>query len=107
MLAGLTELEAVLGGAGREVASSIRCRIIEAMAARDRGDSVAMIDALGSAMKDLAAIGDHISPGDGHAMVTLATRFRNSLLRGDLTTAKQSMDVMFDQSGARFQTKKG
>jgi hypothetical protein len=106
MLAGLTELQVVLGDAGRAVVLSVRARLIEAMAARDRGDPVAMLDAVGRAMTEMATVGDRLSPGDGPLMAMLANRFQASLLRGDVSEAKKDLDVMFDQSGARYQTKK-
>lgn len=106
MLAAVSQLETVLGAAGREAALSIRSRIINAMAARDRGDTEDMIDSISSAMRDLATAAGRISPGDGQAMAAVAEHFRRSLLRGDVASAKEGMDIMFDQSGARYQQKK-
>ena len=102
MLAGLSELEKLLGDSGRAVVESVRSRLIEASAARDRGDPVAMLDAVSSAMRDLAALGERFGPGEGRLMNALAERFRDSLLRGDLAEAKKGMDYMFEQSGARY-----
>ncbi len=102
MVSGLSELELVLGNVGKQVVPAIRMRLLEAMAARDRGDSVAMLESVGSAMKELAAVGDRIGADEGRLMTMLAQRFQDSLKRGDLANAKQDMDVMFDRSGATF-----
>lgn len=106
MLAGLTQLQLLLGDAGRSLVLSVRARLIEAMAARDRGDTVAMLEAIGRAMNELATVGDRLSPGDGPLMAMMANRFKDALLRGDMGEAKKDLDVMFDQSGARYGTKK-
>ncbi len=102
MLAGLSELEKLLGDSGKVVLESVRVRLIQASAARDRGDPVAMLDAVSDAMRDLAALGERFGAGEGRRMYALAERFRDSLLRGDLAEAKKDMDFMFEQSGARF-----
>jgi hypothetical protein len=103
LVSGLTELEVVLGEVGKQVVPAIRTRLIEAMAARDRGDSQTMVRAVGAAMRELAAVGDRVGQGEGRMMTALAERFERSLLQGDLANAKKDMDVMFDRSGARIQ----
>jgi hypothetical protein len=103
LLTGLSELELLLGDAGKPVIGAVRSRLRAASAARDRGDPVAMLDAVSAAMRDLAALGERLGPGEGRLMTALAQRFRDALLRGDLAEAKKGMDVMFEQSGARYQ----
>ncbi len=102
MVLGLTELEAVLGEAGRRAIPAVRDRLGDALAARDRGDPVAMLDAVGAAMQALAAVGEQLEPGEGQLMTMLAQRFQSSLMRGDIPDAKKDMDVMFERSGARI-----
>ncbi len=102
MVKGLCELELVLGDVGKRIVPAIRARLLEAMAARDRGDDVGMLQAVGAAMKELAMAGDSLGTGEGQLMTMLAARFQGSLLRGDLANAKQDMDAMFDRSGARY-----
>lgn len=106
MVKGLSELELVLGDVGKRIVPAIRLRLLEAMAARDRGDDVAMLRCVGAAMKELAAVGDSLGAGEGQLMTMLAERFQGSLLRGDLTNAKQDMEVMFDRSGSRYRNDK-
>jgi hypothetical protein len=101
LLAGLGELETVLGETARPALAAIRGRLIEAAAARDRGDPVATLQAVSAAMADLAALADRLDPPEGRAMRAVAERFGTALLRGDLSEAKQGLDVMFERSGAR------
>lgn len=107
MLAGVSQLEAIFGEPGRVAAIAIRARIVDAMAARDRGDTPAMVDAIGQAMRELAAIAHRVAPGDAQSMAAVTAHFRKSLLSGDLAAAKGVMDVMFDASGARYRTEDG
>jgi len=102
MVLGLTELESVLGEAGRRAIPAVRDRLGDALAARDRGDPVAMLEAVGAAMQALAEVGEQLEPGEGQLMTMLAQRFQSSLMRGDLPDAKKDMDVMFERSGARI-----
>jgi len=101
MLAGLDELETVLGESGRRAIPTVRASLTEALAARGRGDPVATIEAVGAAMRALAEVGERLAPGEGQLMASLAQNFRGALMRGDLPEAKKDMDVMFDRSGAR------
>jgi hypothetical protein len=101
LLDGLEELGNVLGDAGRAALPVIRTRLIEAVAARDRGDPVGSLRALSAAMADLTALADRLDPFESRAMRLVAERFQTALLRGDLAEAKQGLDVMFERSGAR------
>lgn len=102
LLSGLAELDLLLGDSCKPALAAVRARLLEASAARDRGDPVAMLDGVSAAMRELAALGEHFGPGEGRMMNALAERFRTSLLRGDLAEAKKDMDVMFENSGARY-----
>jgi hypothetical protein len=53
MLNGLAELAVVLGEPGKRAAPIIRSRLIEAMAARDRGDRDATVQAVAAAMREI------------------------------------------------------
>lgn len=102
MLVGMTELETVLGEAARATVRSVQQHLRDAMAARDRGDSAAMMMAVGAAMSELARLGESLEPGEGQMMQAIAQRFQGAMMRGDLTEAKQDMNVMFEKSGAKF-----
>ncbi|HUI26930.1 MAG TPA: hypothetical protein VL403_12670 [Candidatus Kryptonia bacterium] len=106
VIARLSELEIVVGAAGRSVMPVIRARLTEAMAARDRGDPPAAIAKVGEAMDQLAALADRLDPAEAMLMRALSQRFRSALLRGDQMSAQHAADTMFEKSGAREQGKK-
>ena len=104
LIAGLGELEHVFGAAARARVPAIQARLVEAAAARDRGDAVATMRAIGAAMEQLAQLADTLDPQDAMQMRVVAERFQAALLRGDAPEAKQGLDVMFERSGARHRT---
>ena len=97
----LSELEVVLGDAARSVLPVVRTRLVEAIAARDRGDPPAAIAKIGDAMDRLSALADQLDPAEAMLMRALAHRFRSALLRGDHAGAQQTAATMFEKSGAR------
>jgi hypothetical protein len=102
LVAGLSELEALFGDAARAVVPAVQAQLRAAMAARDRGDPVATMQAIGVAMEQLAQLADRLDPHDAMLMRAVADRFRVALLGGDLPEAKQDLDLMFERSGARY-----
>jgi hypothetical protein len=102
LIAGLGDLERVFGPAARTVIPTVQARLTEAMAARDRGDPVATMQAIGHAMEQLAQLADRLDPQDAMRMRAVAEQFQAALLRGDTPTAKQGLDVMFERSGAQY-----
>ena len=101
----LSELEIVLGDAARAVIPVVRARLIEAVAARDRGDTPTAIATIGQAMDELAGLADRLDPAEALLMRALAQRFRVALTRGDQATAKQAAAAMFEKSGTRERKK--
>ncbi|MBI1813468.1 MAG: hypothetical protein HYR72_00675 [Deltaproteobacteria bacterium] len=101
VIARLSELEIVLGEPARAAIPAVRARLIEAMAARDRGDAPAALARVGLAMDNLAALADRLDPAEAMLMRAVAQRFRAALAQGDESTAKQAAADMFAQSGAR------
>jgi hypothetical protein len=104
LIAGLGELEHLFGEPARALIPPIQARLLEAAAARDRGDAVATMRAIGAAMEQLAQLADRLDPHDAMQMRAVAERFQTALLRGDVPEAKQGLDVMFERSGARYRT---
>ena len=100
LIAGLTELEIVLGDAARPVLASVTAALRDAMAARDHGDPVRALRQIGHAMDQLAALADRLDPQEAMLMRAVSERFRTALVRGDLAEAKQDLEIMFDRSGA-------
>lgn len=107
VVSGLPELETVLGAPAKAALPAVRARLIEAMAARDKGDKAAVIHCIGDAMDRLAALADHLDPREAALMRAVTERFRTALLRGDQADAKQKMNVMFERSGAVERKKDG
>ena len=105
VVSGLSELETVLGDPARAAIPRVRVRLIEAMAARDRGDVPGAVGLIASAMGDLAALADRLDPAEAMLMRGLARRFQAALSRGDEAGAKQTAAVMLDKSGAREREK--
>jgi hypothetical protein len=105
LIHGMSELESVLGDAGKKALPVIRSRLIEAMAARDRGDPVATMQAVGAAMQQLGGLADNLDPVEGQMMRAVANRFQQALMRGDMPEAKSDMEQMFERSGARSRPK--
>jgi hypothetical protein len=102
----LDELQIVLGTSVGSTLGAIRTSLIEAAAARDRGDRPAAVGAIGKAMDGLSALADVLDPDEGMLMRAIAQSFRVALLRGDYAHAKQTADVMLKKSGAVERKKK-
>jgi len=106
VVAGLEELETVLGKEIAPAIGAIRGLLIAAMAARDRGDAPGAVTHIGQAMDRLSTLADKLDPAEAVLMRALADRFRSALLRGDTAHAKQSAAVMFEKTGALERGKK-
>jgi len=102
LILGLGELEQLFGEPARAAIPAVRSRLTQAMAARDRGDAPATMQAIGSAMEELARLADRLDADEAMMMRAIADRFRIALLRGDMPEAKTDLDVMFERSGARY-----
>lgn len=100
VIAGLAELEVVLGTQVRPVISAVRATLVGAMAARDRGDVPAAMQRIGDAMDRLTRLADTLDPGEAALMRALAQNFRAALARGDEAHAKRDAAVMLQKSGA-------
>jgi len=107
LIAGLGELERLFGDAARAVVPAVQARLTEALAARDRGDPVATLQAIAAAMQQLAQLADRLDPDDAMLMRAVAGRFQAALLRGEMPEAKRDLDVMFERSGARYRKPPG
>jgi len=97
----LGQLEVVLGSHVRPVLESVRHSLVEAMAARDRGEGNAALAKIGDAMDKLAGLADGLDPAEAALMRAVTQGFRTALSRGDTADAHKSADVMFDRSGAK------
>ncbi len=105
IVARLGELEVVIGAQAGPTVAAVRALLINAMAARDRGDQPGALMQIGAAMDRLAALADQLDPTEATLMRALAQNFRRALLRGDDASARQSAAVMFERSGATTRKK--
>lgn len=102
LITGLDELERLFGDAARSVVPAVQARLREAMAARDRGDPAATMQAIGAAMEQLAQLADRLEPRDAMLMRAVAERFSGAVLGGDMPQVKQDLDLMLERSGSRY-----
>lgn len=100
LLEGVRQLESVLGPAAGPLIGRLQQRLIEAMAARDRGDMPAVLERIGGAMKELTQLAGTIDPQEAMLMRMVAENFGRALSRGDESSAKQQAAVMMERSGA-------
>jgi hypothetical protein len=96
----LQELEVVIGPQAAPVVAAVRSQLINAMAARDRGDRAAATQSIADAMNRLAGLADSLDADEAAMMRLLAQSFSAALRRGDTTQAKQQAAQMFEKSGA-------
>lgn len=102
----LDELQVVLGPAIATTLAAVRAFLLEALAARDRGDQPAAVGAIGRAMDALSSLADNLDPAEGAMMRAVAQGFRAALLRRDYAHAKEAADMMMERSGAVERRKK-
>jgi len=100
VVAGLEEMETVLGAAARPALGAVRDGLAQAMAARDRGDSDLAFERIGDAMRRLASAASVLDPAEAALMRAVAERFRALLCRRDTAGARRQADEMFLRSGA-------
>jgi hypothetical protein len=100
VVARLGDLEVVLGAHAAPTIAAVQALLIEAMAARDRGDTPTALARIGQAMDRLAALADNLDPAEATLMRALARNFRAALLYGDEAGARESTQRMFEKAGA-------
>lgn len=106
LVSGLGELENVLGPQARPAVHRTRQRVLEAMAARDRGDLPGAFQAIGTAMGEIADLAATIDPNEAQLMRAVAAGFQKALGRGDQGTAKEQAAFMMAKSGAKERPKR-
>jgi hypothetical protein len=101
VLTRIDEMGAVFGSEAGAVIDAVRTALIEAMAARDRGDMPGAIATIAKAMDRLTVLADSmVDPSEAEMMRVVAQAFRAALLRGDYADAKRAAAVMMRESGA-------
>lgn len=100
VLDGLEDLAGALGVGARPALSAVRTLLLDAMAARDRGDVEASFEAIRRAMDRLADLAGVLDPREAMLMRAVSEQFRRALLRRDVPEAMKGLDVMLERSGS-------
>ena len=95
----LGELEVVIGPNARDTIAQVRAGLMTAIAARDRGDMPAALEAIRAAMARLAALGANLDPAEGMMMRAIAERFASAMTNGAMGDAESAVDTMRVKAG--------
>ena len=95
----LKELELIIGGQARTVVENVRDSLLQAVAARDRGDLAGAIEQIRAAMERLAALSGSLDAQEGFIMREITARFVAALGSGDRSTAKETLNNIRHKAG--------
>lgn len=95
----IDELEKVIGPQARPVIESVKAKIIEGLAARDRGDQQGSMTAIATAMTEIAQLAEGLDDAEGQLMRGLTQQFFTSLSRGDEGGAERDLDAIQARTG--------
>ena len=95
----LKELEVIIGGEARAAVENVRDRLLQAVAARDRGDLHGAVDQIRAAMERLAALGGSLDIQEGLMMREISARFVAALGSGDRSAAKETLNIIRHKAG--------
>ena len=98
----LDTLKSVFGANAEPILAAVKQAILQAMAARDRGDQALAFRHLSDAMERLARFADSLDSNEAMMMRAVAQMFQAALARQDEAEAKRTAGLMFDKSGARM-----
>jgi hypothetical protein len=100
LLACLDEMAIVVGPAAAPRLGAVRERLQQALGLRARGDAPKALAAIRQAMEELAALADHLDPGEGMLMRAAVQQFGAALARGLQGEMERTADIMRERSGA-------
>lgn len=95
----LGELEVVIGPKARTTIVRVREGLMNAAAARDRGDMPGALEQIRNAMAQLAALGAELDPAEGMMMRAIAERFAAAMGEGAKGDVKNAVDTMRRKAG--------
>lgn len=95
----LDELARVLGPGSEAGIAQAKAAVLEALAARSRGDDAACELGLARAMASVAALGDGLDPGEGALMRALAGAFVQGMAKEDGEAMQTSLDRIEARAG--------
>jgi len=96
---GIDELKIVLGEGAAPTVDRVRQRLLEAMAARDRGDRTATLTAIAGAMAELVSLADRLDAVEGAMMRALASGFVAGMARDDREAVERHLDLIQSRAG--------
>jgi hypothetical protein len=95
----LDELGRVLGPAVAPDLGAAKAQLLEALAARDRGEKAASHLALARAIATIAAIGDRLDPDEGMLMRALAGAFVQGMAGEDREAMESALAAIQQRAG--------
>jgi hypothetical protein len=96
---GIEELKTVLGAAAAPRVDLVKQRLLEAMAARDRGDRTSTLAAIAGAMAELANLGDGLDAAEGAMMRAVAAGFVSGMARDDREAVERHLGLIQSRAG--------
>lgn len=96
------ELKTILGPRFAPGVDQVEALIRQGLAARDRGDAPDAVRWVVEAMRRLAVLAGESGAAEGPMLAAVAERFAEALDRGALGQARETAEVMREQSGARL-----
>ena len=95
----LPELELVLGPQAKQGLGAVQGLLQEAIAARADSDVPRAVAKISAAMEILSQLADGLNPQEAMLMRMVTDQFRQTLLNGQDSEARQLADVMREKSG--------
>lgn len=95
----LKELELILGGQARAAVENVKDCLLQAVAARDRGDLHGAVEQIRAAMERLAALSGSLDEKEGLRMREISARFVAALGSGDRSAAKETLNIIRHKAG--------
>ena len=104
---GIDELKTVLGAGTAPRVERVKQQLIEAMAARDRGDRTATLAAIAEAMAELAKLGEGLDAAEGAMMRAVAAAFVGGMARDDRDAVERNLSLIQARAGTPKPPQKG
>lgn len=95
----LDELPRVLGEHTAPAIEKVKQGILQGLAARDRGDGPAAMQAIAGAMEEIARLGETLDPAEGALMQGMASAFVQGMARGDVGSMEQNLSRIESRAG--------
>jgi hypothetical protein len=99
LVIGIEELKGVLGPQFVPQIERVKEHLVRALAYRDRGDRPASLEAIASAMAELAALGDGLDSAEGAMMRAVAAAFVGGLARDDRDAVERNLGIIQSRAG--------